>query len=88
MTPDQIAEALAAFNLKYPGAAVGSPSWLTFRAQEFLNLIALFNQTVHASNKQIALVQTWTVDSNGNFFNSSVIRDSSGFDFIGVATLT
>lgn len=85
--PDQNAEALAAFNLKYSGAAVGSQSWRTFRAQEFLNLIALFNQTVHASSKQTALVQTWTVNSSGGLFNSTVIRDNSGFDFVGVATL-
>lgn len=86
--PDQNAEALAAFNLKYSGAAVGSQSWRTFRAQEFLNLIALFNQTVHASNKQTALVQTWTVNSSGALFDSAVIRDNSGFDFVGVATLS
>ena len=85
--PDQNADALAAFNLKYSGAAVGSQSWRTFRAQEFLNLIALFNQTVHASNKQTALVQTWTINSSGTLFDSDVIKNNSGFDFIGVATL-
>ncbi len=86
--PDQNAEALAAFNLKYSGAAIGSQGWRTFRAQEFLNLIALFNQTVHASNKETALVQTWTVTSTGALFDSAVLRDNSGFDFVGVATLT
>ena len=85
--PDQNAEALAAFNLNYAGAAVGSQSWRNFRAQEFLNLIALFNETVHASSKQTALVQTWTVNSSGALFSSEVIKDSSGFDFVGVATL-
>ena len=86
--PDQNPAALSAFSAQYPGAAVGSASWLNFRAQEFLNLVALFNQIVHANNKESGLVHTWTVKSDGSLMDARVIRDSSGFDFVGVATLT
>lgn len=87
-TPDQNPAALTAFNTQYAGSLVGTPNWKLFRAKEFLNLIALFNQSVHAKAKESALVQTWTVDASGNLLPSSSIRDSSGFDYAGVATLT
>ncbi|MEQ1723913.1 MAG: hypothetical protein ABL930_12115, partial [Pseudobdellovibrio sp.] len=84
---DQNPAALAAFSSKYPSALVGSQSWLDFRAAEFLNLIALFNQQVHKNLKQSYLVQTWTIQSNGSLMPNSTIKNSSGFDFVGVATL-
>ena len=85
--PDQNPTALSAFNLQYPGELVGSQSWRNFRAQEFLNLVALFNQTVHARNKESGLAQSWTINSNGTLMNNSIMKDNAGFDFIGVATL-
>lgn len=86
--PDQNPAALTLFNAQYAGAAVGTASWLNFRAQEFLNLIKLFNQTVHAKAKESALVQTWTVKSDGTLLDVKSIKDSTGFDFIGVSTLS
>ena len=67
---------------------MGSQSWRNFRAQEFLNLVALFNQTVHARNKKSGLAQSWTINSNGTLMNNSIMKDNAGFDFIGVATLS
>ena len=87
--PDQNPAALAKFAIDYPGSAVGSQNWLNFRAKEFLNLIALFNQTVHANNKQSAVVNTWTINSStGKLAASDAVRNGTGFDFVGTATLT
>ncbi len=86
--PDQNPDAVAAFNLQYPTAAIGSASWLNFRAQEFLNLVAIFNQTVHARNIETCLVHTWTVKADGTLMDNKTIKDNTGFDFIGVATLS
>ncbi len=85
--PDQNQSALAAFAAQYPGSAVGSSNWLNFRAKEFLNLIALFNQSVHKNLKSSYVVQTWTIKSDGTLMSNTTIKNSSGFDFIGVATL-
>jgi len=85
--PDQNPSALTAFNAQYTGSAVGSTNWLNFRAKEFLNLIALFNQTVHAKGKESCLVQTWTINSDGTLVSSQIIKDSTGFDWGGVSTL-
>lgn len=85
--PDQNPSALTEFNSQYAGSAVGSSNWLNFRAKEFLNLIALFNQTVHAKNKEGCLVQTWTINSDGTLMDNNLIKNSSGFDFVGTATL-
>lgn len=86
--PDQNPAAVNAFNLQYSGAVIGSQSWRNFRAQEFLKLIALFNQTVHAKGKETALVQTWTINSNGTLMGNNIIKDNTAFDFIGVSTLS
>lgn len=86
--PDQNPAALMAFNAQFTGAAIGSDNWRNFRAQEFLNFIGLFNQTVHVKGKESALVQTWTINSNGTLLDNKTIKDSTGFDFIGVATLS
>ena len=83
--PDQNPAALANFATQYPGAAVGSQQWLDFRAKEFLSLIALFNQTVHAGGKQTGLVHTWTVMSNGKLSDATAIKNSTGFDWIAVS---
>jgi hypothetical protein len=86
--PDQNNAALTLFNTQYPGSAVGSANWLNFRAQELVNLIALFNQTVHAKNKESCVVQTWTCVSAGTLMAASDVKNGSGFDFVGVSTLT
>lgn len=86
--PDQNPSALTAFNSEYPGSAVGSANWLTFRAKEFLNLMALFNQTVHAKGKESCIVQTWTVNADGTLVSSTTLKNSTGFDWVGVSTLT
>ncbi|MGZ6419129.1 MAG: hypothetical protein ACXWPX_11490, partial [Pseudobdellovibrio sp.] len=86
--PDQNPSAITAFNTQYPGSAVGSSNWLTFRAKEFTNLVALFNQTVHANGKESCLVQTWTVNSNGTLYSPATLKSSTAFDWIGIATLT
>jgi hypothetical protein len=87
--PDQNSAALSLFTSQFPTSAVGtSNDWRQFRAQQFTNLMALFNQTVHANNKESYVVQTWTIKSDGTLMDSAVIKKSSGFDFIGIATLS
>ena len=85
---DQNPSAIAVFNSQYPGSAVGSQNWLNFRSKEFINLVALFNQSVHAKNKESALVHTWTVNSNGTLMDNTTIKNSTAFDFIAVGTLS
>jgi hypothetical protein len=87
-TPDQNPSALTGFAAQYPGSAIGSAAWKDFRAQEFLNLIALFNQKVHQNNKEAHLVHTWTVTSTGQLLDTLLLRSYIGFDFISVAQLT
>ncbi|MCC2679040.1 MAG: hypothetical protein K0R29_1616 [Pseudobdellovibrio sp.] len=86
--PDQNPAALAKFAAAYPSAAVGSQEWLNFRTNEFLSLIMLFNQTVHARGKQTALVHTWTVTGDGHLSDATAIKNSTGFDWIAVSKLT
>lgn len=85
--PDQNAEALAEFQQRHPGASIGSAAWLNFRADEFLNLISSFNQSVHAHGKQTYLIQTWTAQSDGSLMSNTSLRNGSGFDFVGVSRL-
>lgn len=86
--PDQNPAALALFNARFPSSAVGSTDWKNFRAQEFLNLIALFNQRVHLTGKQTYLVQTLTANANADLMDSATYKSSTGFDYDGVATLS
>ncbi|MGZ3690141.1 MAG: hypothetical protein ACXVAX_01475 [Pseudobdellovibrio sp.] len=85
---DQNPSAISAFNSQYPGSAVGSQNWLNFRSKEFINLVALFNETVHANNKDSGLVQTWSVNSDGTLKDNTAIKNATGFDFVAVATLS
>jgi hypothetical protein len=84
--PDQNPSALSNFSAQYPGAAVGSQSWLDFRAKEFLSLVALFNQTVHGAGKLTGLVQTWTVNSSGKLLDATTIKNATGFDWVAIAS--
>ena len=86
--PDQNITALQKFNAQYPGSLVGSVNWTNFRAQEFLNLISIFNQQVHFNGKESALVHTWTVNSSGSLIADSSIKSSTGFSFVDVSKLT
>ena len=86
--PDQNQAALDKFNALEPGSAVGSQNWRNFRAQEFTDFIALFNQKVHSLDKETYLVQTWTADSSGNLMDPTTIKNSSGFDFLGIGSLS
>jgi hypothetical protein len=84
--PDQNPSALSNFSAQFPGAAVGSQSWLDFRAKEFLSLVALFNQTVHGAGKLTGLVQTWTVNSSGKLLDATTIKNATGFDWVAIAS--
>lgn len=85
--PDQNPAALSLFSAHYPSSTVGSADWRNFRAQEFLNLIALFNQRVHLDGKETYLVQTLTAEANGNLMDSATYKNSTGFDYDGLAVL-
>ncbi len=85
---DQHPTALANFAKSNPGSAVGSQAWLDFRAKEFLSLVTLFNQTVHAGGKETGLVHTWTVMANGKLSDAQAIKNSSGFDWLAVSKQT
>lgn len=86
--PDQNPAALNLFQQRYPSSTVGSTDWRNFRADEFLNLIAAFNKSVHALGKKTYLVQTWTAQSDGALLGNDTLRHNSGFDFIGVSKLS
>lgn len=86
--PDQNPEALSRFAAAFPASAVGSANWKTFRAQEFTNLISLFNQRVHLNGKETYIVQTWTAESSGQLMNSTTYKNNTGFDFDAITTLT
>lgn len=85
--PDHNPAALSLFSTLHPSESVGSVAWKNFRSEQFLNLIAYFNQRVHSHSKRSYLVHTWTVQSNGHLYPSNTLKDNTGFDFIGVTKL-
>lgn len=85
--PDHNASALNLFSTLHPTESIGSAAWKNFRAEQFLNLIAYFNQKVHSHAKRSYLVHTWTVQSSGHLYPSNTLKDNTGFDFLGVTKL-
>lgn len=70
----------SAFSAAYPGQAVGSDAWYTFRTGLLTRHLQKTISTVQAMCKTVHVTATLTADASGNLLSSADLARATGFD--------